>query len=221
MIKGVIFDMDGLMFDTEVLSRDGWVMAAETLGFDPVLTKNDFFLGTLGLTKSSIEKLYYHCFGQRDDFEKALEIRLNYMYDYVKKLGAPKKPGLTKLLLFLQESGIPAALATSSLKEKATLFLKSADVYEYFSGYICGDMVTHSKPHPEIFLTACEVLGLKPEECLVLEDSPNGLRASIAAGTHTIAIPDFLQVPEELSHQIDATCSSLLDVIEWIRKTNP
>jgi HAD superfamily hydrolase (TIGR01509 family) len=213
MIKGVIFDMDGLMFDTERLSLEGWRLVGRTFGYTGI---DEFLYHIRGLSRARIGEIFHERYGADQDYQAALKIRLDYMYGEIEKHGVPIKPGLVELLKHLKEKGIPAALATSSDYSKASSFLDSAGVSDYFSAYVCGDMVEQSKPNPDIFLKAAKVLGQKPEDCLVLEDSPNGIRAGIAAGCHVIAIPDLSPVDDELLSQIDGKFETLHEVIDFL-----
>lgn len=214
MIKGVIFDMDGLMFDSERLSLEGWRLVGKTFGYSDM---DSFLLQIRGLNQKRIAGIFHDRYGADADYEAALKIRMNYMYDWIDKNGIPIKPGLYELLDYLKAANIPAALATSSHREKAERFLRAAGVRDYFSSFTCGDMVEHSKPDPDIFLKAAAGLGQRPQDCLVLEDSPNGIRAGIAAGCRVIAIPDLSPVETELLGQIAAQYESLDQVISWIQ----
>lgn len=124
------------------------------------------------------------------------------------------------LLEYLKEQKIPAAVSTSTDRETGEMVIKKAGVYEYYSAFVYGDMVERSKPAPDIFWAAERELGLAPEECLILEDSPSGVLAGKAAGGYTIYIPDAMQLTEEVKEGISAEVSNLSEVIDWIKQQN-
>lgn len=133
----------------------------------------------------------------------------------------PQKPGLLPLLQYLKEKGYLLAIATSSDRALTKRHLTQAGIESYFSQIICGDMITHSKPDPEIYLKACEALDVSPEHALVLEDSRNGIRAALAAKIPVIMIPDLLKDFPEEEPFLAAKLDSLKDVIAWLEENNP
>ena len=124
--------------------------------------------------------------------------------------------GAKELLAWLKEHGIPCVLATSTSVELATKRLKMAGIYDCLQHYITGDMVTRSKPDPEIYLKAADAAGVPIEKCLVLEDSYNGILSGRASGAVVGMVPDMLPYDESCADSVDAVFDSLLDVIEWI-----
>ena len=217
MVKGVIFDMDGLMFDTERLSTMAWKEIGKTMDF-PISEK--FILNLQGRTSSAIHEIFMETYGQDFPYEKARGLRLKFMDDYMEEYGVPEKDGLKELLSFLKANGIKAAVATSAGRERAEKTLVMAGVREYFRDMVTGDEVVNSKPNPEIFQTAARKLGLEPSECLVLEDSRQGVMAGKAAGGYIIHIPDMVIIPEEVKEGITAQMESLREVIPWLEKQN-
>ncbi|MGM9985781.1 MAG: HAD family hydrolase, partial [Bacillaceae bacterium] len=129
-----------------------------------------------------------------------------------------KKEGLDELLQYLQANNIPMVVATSTYRKMALWILEKAGVLGYFKGIVCGDEVKESKPDPEIFVKACNLLGLQPEECIVIEDSENGLRAAHAAGIRTIFIKDLVTPVEEVLGKVHHQGKSLRDVITYLEK---
>lgn len=216
MVKGVIFDMDGTMFDTERLSTKGWLYAGEKLGVDIPVTLTDSFRGRNPIT---IRKMFAEYFGDKLDYDEARAVKHEY-FDEVTKDSVPYKEGLMELLEYLKEHHIPAAVATSTEKKRASRLLHVSGVEDMITACIFGDMVEKGKPEPDIFLKAAELIGQKPEECLVLEDSAPGLLAGKAAGGHTIYVPDIAVVPEEAKAGITAELSDLHEVAAWIEKEN-
>lgn len=215
MKKAVIFDMDGLMVDTEVISYKAYGM----------------FLKEHGLEKLSKEE-YCHCFAG-----KSLQNGLLYARDYfqlsytveegvdffIKKEkeifdneGVQLKPGLVELLNYLKEHNVKTAMATSSGLERVHKILDNHKVLDYFDDIICGDMVKRGKPAPDIFLKACEVLNVNGEDALVLEDSETGIKAAYSANVPVICIPD-MKVPEgEYRDMTTTILNNLTEVVTFI-----
>lgn len=215
MIKAVLFDMDGTMLDTEPVSARCWKKAAKELGY----VIEDRFMNTLfGKNIASIEKMLQEEFGIQDEAAAIIERRLMHYKAYLAEHGVPKKPGLMEVLEYLKNENIPAVVCTSTEKATAENVLKKAGIYEYFTGYVYGDMVTLSKPDPQGFHMAAELAGQKPADCLVVEDSPNGVLAGKAAGGSIVYIPDCIEVEEAVLDGITAQLSDLGKLIEWIKE---
>lgn len=215
-VKAVIFDQDGLMFDTERMSAEAWNMAGAEMG---IHLEESFLCTIRGMNyQDSREKL-------RQRFEKtgfdyaALRARKQ---EIVCRLRDERKllvkPGLETLLKYLKEHGYQIALATASTKEYSLRNLKEAGVEKYFETIISGDMIEHAKPSPEIFIKTAAALKEAPENCLVLEDSLNGVEAGIGGGFITIMVPDMTQPDETLRRRLDRVCASLTEVKELLEE---
>lgn len=217
MVKGVIFDMDGLMFDTEQLSSIFWKQTGEQFGMEiPVEFVNSF----RGRNPAAIKRAFLEKYGEDLDYGSFIELRMRLQYDYVREIGVPIKKGLIELLNYLKEKGIRTAVATSTERKLAGTMLERAKVREYFDAFVFGDMVEKSKPHPDVFVKAAEEIGVPIGECLVLEDSIAGVKAGKAAGGYVIHIPDIIVVPEEVKEGITAQLNSLDEVIGWLENMN-
>lgn len=209
-IKGIIFDMDGLMLDTEKLLTCFWIKAAGEYGFD---MKMEHVLGIRSLAaKYAIPKLQ-NIFGEDFDYRAIRSRRIELMNDYIKENGIEKKKGLDELLEFLKGK-FSIAVATATDYERTEMYLKKVGVFDYFDKIICGPMVENGKPAPDIYLKAAEELGLPPEECVALEDSPNGILSAYRAGCKPIMVPDLSQPDEETASMLYAKADSLSDVID-------
>lgn len=194
-IKGLIFDMDGLMLDTEKLLLKFWIQSANEFGFD---MKREHVLGIRSLAaKYAIPKLQ-DIFGKSFDYYEVRKRRIELMNKYIEENGVEKKPGLDLLLEYLKIHGYKIAVATATDKPRAEMYLKSVGVLDYFDVMVCGPMVENGKPEPDIYLKACELLKLNPSECLALEDSPNGIISAYRAGCKPVMIPDLSQPDEEI-----------------------
>lgn len=209
-IKGVIFDMDGLMLDTEKLLMKFWIMSANEFGFD---MKKEHVLGIRSLAaKYAVPKLQ-EIFGEGFDYFAIRKRRIELMNEYIEKNGVEKKPGLDKLLNYLKTNGYKIAVATATDKPRAEKYLKSVNVLDYFDAMVCGPMVENGKPAPDIYLKATKLLNLEPSECIALEDSPNGILSAYRAGCKPIMIPDLSQPDEETSEILFKKLESLDMVI--------
>lgn len=213
MVKGVIFDMDGLMFDTERLSSVFWKQTGDQFGLEvPV----DFVNSFRGRNPAAIREAFLDKYGQDFDYEEFREVRTRLQYDYIREKGVPLKKGLIELLNYLKGKGIRMAVATSTDRKLADTMLEKAEVREYFDAFAYGDEVARSKPYPDVFLKAAEEIGVPIRDCLVLEDSIAGVQAGKAAGGYIIHIPDLIVVPQEVKEGIAAQFDSLDEVIGWI-----
>ncbi len=213
MVRGCIFDMDGLMFDTERLSSIFWEQAGEEVGTE---IPEEFVNTFRGRNPAAIREAFLERYGEDFDYEKCRERRTRLQYDYVSKEGVPHKKGLVRLLDYLKEQKIRTAVATSTDRKLADTMLERAGVKEYFDAFAYGDMVERSKPFPDIFLKAAKEIQVPIQECLVLEDSIAGVQAGTAAGALVIHIPDLIMVPEDVKAGIAAQFDSLDEVIGWI-----
>lgn len=217
-MKAVIFDMDGLMIDTERLAAEGWKKSAEKLGFS---IDEGRISQIRGRNIADSRELFKNWYQGEVDYDQARAVRVAYVRDYMKKNGVPVKDGLVKLLEYLREQKIPAAVATSTEREVVEKELGQAGVLPYFDAMVCGNEVSRSKPDPEIFLTAMKKVHADPEKCIVLEDSFNGIRAGAAAGSNVIMVPDMDQPSEEIRGLCFRVCSVLSDVISVLEEEIP
>jgi HAD superfamily hydrolase (TIGR01509 family) len=208
-IKAVIFDMDGLMFDTERLACEAWKEAASKFGY---IFKDTLFIKTLGYTKEHVRAIISEYFGKEFPIEKIHNERLKIVDRRLRENGVPLKAGLFELLDFFKTLKLKMAVATSTDSSRATDMLKSAAVYDFFDIVICGDDIISSKPDPEIFLKAAEKLGCAAESCMVLEDSEAGILAASRAGMLPVIIPDMKQPSPEIEQLVYKRMGSLSEV---------
>jgi HAD superfamily hydrolase (TIGR01509 family) len=207
-LQAVIFDMDGLMLDTERWERTAWRLVAREQG----RTFSDEFFATLVGRRESdtLPRLREH-FGEHFPLEAA-RVRVRALFEsWVEHCPTPVKPGVASLLAALRRLQIPLAVASSTARAPALQRL--GDLATYFRASVFGDEVAHAKPHPEIYDRALAQLGVAPKDALALEDSPPGLRAARAAGLTTVVIPDLLPPPEDAVY----ACNSLSEVEKWLQ----
>jgi HAD superfamily hydrolase (TIGR01509 family) len=217
MIKGIIFDMDGLMFDTERLVIKAWDFAGKQMGYS--ITK-DIVIKTLGLNTENTRRVFIEHLGNNFDFYVFRKIRVDYMTDYIDKNGIPIKTGLIELLDFLKSNHYKMTVATSTEKEKTEYYFKKANISYYFDDIVCGDMIERGKPEPDIYLKASKIIGVAPNECLALEDSPIGILSAYRAGMKPVMIPDLVKPNEETNKILYAKLPTLFDVIELLNNQN-
>ena len=202
--------MDGLMFDTERIGHRGWKYGAQVLGLE---LPDEVIAAGRGMSVADSRAMYLERLGPEVDYDALRALRVAYADEAIARDGLPVKPGLRQLLEHLRAAGIPAALATATVREKALLYLKMAGVDGFFEAAVCGDEVAHAKPAPDIFLAAAKALGVPAEECLVLEDSPNGVRAGAAASCRTVMVPDMTRPDDRLRALASAVAPDLFAVI--------
>lgn len=213
MIQGAVFDMDGLMFDTERLVYENWQAMMDERGYPYDI---EAFKQTVGRRKKEVELFYKATYGEDFPYwELADKGRARYV-QRVEREGIPVKPGLYEILEFFRQRGVKIALATSTSRETAELNLRLAKVSDYFDVLVCGGDVTNGKPHPEVFLTAAERLGFPPKNCVAFEDSINGIKSAYAAGMTTVMVPDFLQPTDEIKPMITYLCKDLSEAAAYL-----
>lgn len=214
-LKGLIFDMDGLMFDTERLSTTCWVKVGEENGF-PITRK--LIDSTRGLDRRKTAKILETEFGEGFDFQRFSDKTRAYMDEEIFAAGMPIKKGLPELLAYAQNKGYLCAVASSSERERVDFYLRTAKLTQYFAVTVCGDEIEKGKPEPDIFLKAAEKMGLKPEACMVLEDSQYGIKAAVRAGMPAVLIPDMIMPKQETRRAAYAEKTSLLEVIDLLEE---
>ena len=212
-IRGVIFDQDGLLFDTERISVEAWNLAGDELGFH---LEESFLCTIRGANAQDSAIRFRERFGDAFDFLKLRKRKQEHFMRILREREMPVKLGARELLIYLQEQEYKVALATASTREYSMENLERAGLTEFFSLMITGDMVQQAKPNPEIFLKAAEKMGEEPRHCLVLEDSLNGVEAGIQGGFVTIMVPDLTQPDQKLRSRVERVCDSLLEVRDWL-----
>jgi HAD superfamily hydrolase (TIGR01509 family) len=208
----VIFDMDGLMFDTQKVFIEAWDYAGIKLG----IGKAGYMTGkTLGMSIKMSRKLWIDEFGENYNEDDLRKYTKEFLVKYYSKNKVPVKMGLYTLLEYLHSKCYKLAVATSSPTWEVENHLKDANIYDYFSVIVCGDMVNQSKPEPDIYLKVCELLQENPSDCYALEDSKNGLLAAYRSSCKAIMVPDLWQPDEEILELLFGKFESLNEVQEY------
>lgn len=192
-IRGVLFDMDGLVLDTEILYSRFWREACEAFGFPMTYQQS---LKMRALNRQAGSDMLQSFFGPSADYVAIRQERIRRMDAFVETEGVKAKDGIPQLLDVLREKGIRTAIASSSPPERIASYLSSVGLLDRFDQLCSGYQVAHGKPEPDIFLYGAESLGLPPESCLALEDSYAGLLSAQRAGCLPVLIPD-LDPPSE------------------------
>jgi len=209
----VIFDMDGLMIDTEPISKEFWKQAIEHQGFE---MDEEFFATLIGRNTAGIRGLLNNFYGPNFDFEKAAKMRNKSMEDHVNAHGVSMKKGLIQILDCIDKLGLKKAVATSTEMDSMKRKLASIGVLDRFDTHVTGDQVKNGKPNPEIFLTAAARLGICPSNCVVLEDSNAGIHAAYDASMRPILIPDMAVTDKASFARIYAKCGDLVEAADLI-----
>ena len=210
-IRGVLFDMDGVVIDSERLYTRFWMEAAQKLGF-PMTREQALQLRSLG-KKPSQEKLDSFFGPGAADYDMVRNKRIELMEAHIERYGIDEKPGIRELLAYLGYRKIPCAITSSSSVPMIRRHLGNLGLLEEFTALCSGKDVLHGKPAPDIYLHGAAVLGLKPEACLAVEDSPAGIEAAYRAGTFPVMVPDQDQPSSETLAMCFATADSLADII--------
>lgn len=192
----VIFDMDGLMLDTERVARLAWRRAMAELGY-PI--DDHTYLQIVGRTARDAHTFLGAVFGSDFPFEQVYALRQAYYDTDLAENGVPVKPGLLELLDYLEAQHIPKVVGTSTARKFARVKLNSAGLLDRFSAMVCGDEVPNGKPAPDVFLAAARLLAVNVDHCVVLEDSEAGIRAAYAAGAVPVMVPDLKQPTPDVS----------------------
>ena len=209
----MIFDMDGTLLDTERIYQKYWRIAAEELGYK--LT-DEQFLSLRSLGHQFSPGRFKEMTGDEEAFVKIRTRRKEIMEPYMKSIEIPLKPYVKEALEKLRKAGIKLAIATATNEELTAEYLGRAGLREYFDEIICAVMVKTGKPAPDIYLYACERLGIEPGDAFAVEDAPNGVISASTAGCRTIMIPDLTEPDEELRKRLEYRADNLMDAAEYI-----
>lgn len=212
-IRGVLFDMDGLVLDTEKLYTRFWMEACRFYGFP--MTLEQALKMRAANSKLSEENLHSF-FGPAVDYRKCRAKRIELMDAFIEAHGVQTKLGILALLEHLEARGIPAAITSSAPRDRIEKHLASVGLLNRFAAICSGHDVPKGKPAPDIYLHGAAALNLPPESCLALEDAPTGILAAYRAGCVTVMVPDMDQPDSQTVKLLCAKADSLSDVIGLI-----
>lgn len=214
--SAVIFDMDGVIFDSENMVVLCWKMVADKYNIPDIETA---CRSCLGLNYNASMEWFLNRYGKDFPYTTYKAEMSALFHERCSGGRLPIKKGVVSLLEALRELGIPCAVASSTRQEVVVRELTDGGLFPYFDHVICGDMVSKSKPDPEIFLKAASFLGVSPANAIVIEDSFNGIRAAHAGGFRPIMVPDQVQPTQEIAALTEQVLPSLCEVEALIRST--
>jgi HAD superfamily hydrolase (TIGR01509 family) len=217
-MNAVIFDMDGLLLDTERIALTTFVDSCKAFDFNPDL---QVYYQCIGRTLPATRKILKDGYGESFPLDSVLETWSKKHYEETSHKPIPLKAGATNLLRHLEKEGVKKIVVTSTFHQTALRWLGNADILHYFDFVLGGDQVLNGKPNPEIYLTACQRLNEKPSNCLALEDSDNGVLSATDAGLVVIQVPDLIQPSTKirfLGHRIVKSLNEVETVLNemWL-----
>ncbi len=215
MIQAVVFDMDGVLFDTERMSLRLWKQVCENMGCVDVTQHAPQYMG---LNPVQQKAFFLRQFGADFPYDEFMRKSREAVAEEIRKNGVPVKPGLYELLEYLKSHRYLVAVATSTRRATAMGHFEDANITGYLHQIICGDMVEKSKPDPDIYLKAAAALGVAPQYCMAVEDSPNGIASACASGMKTVMVPDLVQPTPELRQKLFACVPSLSEIVPLLER---
>lgn len=213
MYKAIIFDMDGVILDTEKLLMECWKEAGKEFN---ICVTNEHLSKMRGGTIPVVKGIFESIFGINIDFEAVRILKEKIKEDYIIKNGIPVKDGIEDLFKYIKSKNIKIGLATSTIEDIAKKYLQKVDLYKYFDITIYGDMIENGKPNPEIYLKACEKLCVEPKDALVFEDSRNGIWAGYYAGCDVVMVIDIDDIYEDTEDKIVLKIDDYKKCIEFL-----
>ena len=211
--KAVIFDMDGVIFDTEKVYLDIWTEVFEKYGYK--MTK-ELYVTVMGTGRKNVIKTFLENFGDDLPIEKMYEEKDNQLFYRIENQGIPLKEGVKELFSMLKEKDYKIALATSAKKERVEKQIKDKWLKESFDAIVCGDDVEKGKPSPDIFLKAAKEIDVEPENCFVVEDSPAGIKAAFSGGMKGIHVEDLKVADEDILKYCEKNFKNLQEIKEYL-----
>lgn len=214
MIKAIIFDMDGLMIDSERVTFECY---QERLKDMNLTMDEEFYKTLLGKPIKGIYQRFYDVYGNDFPIQNVIQDVHQLMAERFETEGVPVKKGLVELLHYLKDNNYKTIVATSSNRDRVDKILSQAKITEFFDDSICGDEVTKGKPNPEVFLKSCQKLGVNVDEAIVLEDSEAGIQASYDANIKVICIPDMKYPEKQYEEKTFKILKDLTEVTMYLK----
>jgi len=214
-MKAIVFDMDGVLFDTEVLCMKGWMAIAEENGMAGM---EEVFPRCIGLNANDSKQVVLEAYGEDFAYDSFRRQTADWFREYIEEHGLPVKPGVAETLEWLKSTGYTVGLASSTRTETVHSHLDRAGFGKYFSTVVTGNMVEHSKPQPDIYLLACRNLGVDPREAYAVEDSPNGIRSAYRAGMSPLMVPDMIAPDEEMQRLSTEIFTDMTEVLAYLKR---
>ncbi|MCI6191280.1 MAG: HAD family phosphatase [Clostridium sp.] len=212
-IKAVLFDMDGVIFDTEREYLQEWNKIFEKYGYE---MKKEIYVSVMGRGRKKVKEIFKEKFGNNLPIEEMYIEKDKMLKEAIENNKVPLKQGALELLEFLKKKGYKTALATSAKKDRVKSQVTHAKINNLFDAIVCADDIVNSKPDPEIFLKAAEKVNIKPENCVVIEDSEAGIRAAFNAGMIAFHVKDLKEADESITKYCDKNFENLIEIKKYI-----
>lgn len=209
-VKAVIFDLDGTLIDTEKIYRQIWPEAMRQLGYE---FGDERYLEMRSLGRPFAPARFREWYGENFDYDGARKVRKVLFDDYIAKNGIQRKQGAIELVKHLKDKGIITAIATATDPERSAQYMRMTGLEGLFDRVISATMVDEGKPSPKVYKYACEELGLSTDECIAVEDAPNGVISAYRAGLRVIMVPDQSEPTDELLKMVTACVTSLDEIM--------
>ena len=210
----VIFDMDGVIFDSERATMLCWLELADKYGIKDMEKP---YLACTGTNATMTRQIMLDAYGEDFPYDEYAHEASRMYHERYDGGRLPMKSGVVEILEYLKNSGKKIALASSTKKQKVISQLQDAGILNYFDEIVTGDMVEKSKPEPDIFLMACEKIGVSPERAYAIEDSYNGIRSAYRGGLRPIMVPDLLPADQEMNELAEAVIDNLENVVLYLK----
>ena len=212
-LDAVVFDMDGVIFDTETIALRSWQDTADAHNLGDI---TETAMKCVGRSTVDTIRIFDEVYGDKVSIEAMHVECVTRFNEIMQTEGLPIKKGARELLEHLRASGAVVALASSTTYDRVVMELKDADLFKYFRVIVGGNMIEHSKPEPDIYLLACKKLGADPTKCVAVEDSRNGIISASRAGMMPLLVPDILKPDEEMLKLAHAKFDDLLQVKDYL-----
>lgn len=212
-IEAVLFDMDGVIFDTERVYLEHWIQVFESHGYK--MTK-EVYTSVMGRGRENVMRIFKEIYGDYLPIVEMYKEKDKLLVQAVEERKVPMKPGVKEILNFLKGNNIKIALATSAKRDRTDMQLKMGKIENEFDTVVCGDDIINSKPDPEIFLKAAQRLSTSPENCIVVEDSSAGIKAAYNAKMMGLHVEDLKKVDEEILEYCHKSFKDLFEIKEYL-----
>lgn len=213
-IKAVIFDMDGVLFDTERVYLESWIKVFKEYGY--TMTK-EIYIPLMGTGRKNVKEVFKKTFGDNIPIEEMYVKKDELLFKAIDNNEVPLKLGAIDILCYLKEEGYKIALATSAKRDRVTKQIQASNMNNMFNAIVCGDDVVNSKPDPEIFLKAAKKLDVNPENCVVIEDSLAGIKGANKGGMKGFHVEDLKKADDEIKTLSTKTFKNLVEIKEYLR----
>lgn len=214
MIESVVFDMDGVLFDTERICTDAWRRVGTEMNIPDI---RPTIIACIGRNENDTRQFFIQKYGRPFPYDQFRQRTSRMFHRILEQEGLPVKEGVMELLKFLKSENYRVALATSTGRTSTLRYLQESGIAPYFQAVITGDMIVHGKPDPEIYRIACRELNSLPASCIAIEDSPNGIRSAYQAGMKPVMVPDLITPTEDIEKLLFARFRNLSEVKEFLQ----